>query len=313
MWGRNRYYISLAQNENKGTVADPYVGRYSILYDQRLSDTPAFAPKTRTNYTFTGKFIDTRIPEPYARKKYNGTNYYTADTVFRSTADKTMFPLWTNNEVMITMELGEGSLPAGKTSNVFVGYLDAPYYSVGTTSEPKDASGKFVTPVLSTTARMFRKWSTDAAGNTTIDANTLYNDPSNNRVYAIYVDTYDIKITYSANGGKGKMDPTIVKAGTKVKLSPNKFVRSDYYFDYWMDSKKNRYNDKQEVTLYENITLYAQWQKKAAAVAKAAAAAAAVEVAAEVFQPNSSQQLLLIGHLIQQQVGMWQETQKVIC
>ncbi|MBR0039297.1 MAG: InlB B-repeat-containing protein [Lachnospiraceae bacterium] len=262
MWGRNKYYISLAQNEAKGAIPDPYASRFGILYDQKFSDVPEFAPKTRTNYTFTGKFVDSKITEPYARKTYNGTNYYTVDSVFRSTADKTLFPLWNNNEVMITMELGEGSLPAGKTTNIFVGYLDAPYYSIGSPSAPKEADGTFVKPVPATTARLFRKWTTDAAGNNEINKDTIYNDSSNNKVYAIYMDAYDVNITYRGNGGKGKMEPTIVKAGTKVRLRANQFERNNYSFDYWKGSDKKTYQDKQEVELYEDLILYAEWQKE---------------------------------------------------
>ena len=262
MWGRNKYYISLAQNEEKGTVPDPYKGRYSILYDQKFSDTPAFAPKTRNYYTFTGKFVTSKITEPYARKTYNGTNYYTVDSVFRSTSDLTLFPLWNNNEVLITMVLGEGSLPSGKTTNVFIGYLDAPYYSIGTSSEPKNADGSFVEPIPATTSRLFKKWTTDAAGKNEITKDTLYTDSSNNRVYANYIDTYNITITYMRNGGKGSMDPTIVRAGTKVNLRANRFEKNNYSFKYWKGSDKKVYLNKQEVELYEDLTLYAEWEKQ---------------------------------------------------
>ena len=261
MWGRSKMKVTLAQNETSGNVGDPYVGQFDILYDQRFSDLPAFAPKTRENYVFTGKFITTKIPGPYARKTYNGTNDYTADSVNRNTANFTLYPLWINNEVMITMELGEGSLPSGYTNNQFVGYLDAPYFSVGTTSEPKNADGSLVKPLPATVTRIFKKWSTNAAGTDEINASTIYTDSSNNKVYAIFADIYDITISYSRNGGSGTMAPTVVKAGVKVRLRDNIFTRSGYSFNGWRGSDGKYYSNGQEVTLYENVTLSAQWSK----------------------------------------------------
>ena len=82
MWGRNKYKLTFEQNETVGNIPDPYKGTYDVYFDQVLSDNPAFAPKTRTNYTFTGKWTTMQIAEPYARKTYNGTDYITDATVY---------------------------------------------------------------------------------------------------------------------------------------------------------------------------------------------------------------------------------------
>ena len=262
MWGRNKYYLSLAQNERFGEIADPYVGRFEILYDQKYSELSAFAPKTRTNYTFTGKFVTSRIEQPYDRKHYNGTNYYTVDSVYRDTGDKVLWPLWTNNEVEITMVVGEGSLPAGKTSNKFIGYLDAPYYSKGTTSEPKNEDGSLVKAISATVSKIFRKWSTLPDGSDEINSSTLFTDPSKNEIYAVYIDKYKVYIYYEPGyRGRGTMDPSSGDVGSTLTVKRNLFDRSGHTFSYWQGSDGNKYYPGNGVLLYDNLTLTAQWTK----------------------------------------------------
>ncbi len=71
-------------------------------------------------------------------------------------------------------------------------------------------------------------------------------------------------ITFDPNGGKGEMDDQTVDKGVKTKLNKNEFTRSGYLFDSWNtdpDGDGTKYDDKDDITVEKNTTLYAQWKK----------------------------------------------------
>ena len=72
------------------------------------------------------------------------------------------------------------------------------------------------------------------------------------------------KVTFKANGGKGKMVAQTGEKGKKIKLNANKFKRAGYVFAGWntkKDGKGTAYKGSATITLTKNITLYAQWDK----------------------------------------------------
>ena len=72
------------------------------------------------------------------------------------------------------------------------------------------------------------------------------------------------KITFKANGGKGKMDAIKAEKGKAVKLTANKFTQKGYAFAGWNTKKNGKgtaYKDGAKITLKKNMTLYAQWNK----------------------------------------------------
>ncbi|MBO7231979.1 MAG: InlB B-repeat-containing protein, partial [Bacteroidales bacterium] len=69
-------------------------------------------------------------------------------------------------------------------------------------------------------------------------------------------------ITFDANGGSGTMAAQFFEAGITQTLAANKFTRSAYYFSGWNtapDGSGTSYTDGQELTLTQDMTLYAQW------------------------------------------------------
>ncbi|MBR0452858.1 MAG: InlB B-repeat-containing protein [Bacteroidales bacterium] len=71
-----------------------------------------------------------------------------------------------------------------------------------------------------------------------------------------------VTLTFDANGGSGAMSAQLFEAGVTQTLAPNKFTRSGYYFAGWNtapDGSGTSYTDGQEITLTEDVTLYAQW------------------------------------------------------
>ena len=73
-------------------------------------------------------------------------------------------------------------------------------------------------------------------------------------------------ITYKANGGSGADVVQSHGAGSAVTLkSASTFTRSGYVFNGWntkADGSGNTYAAGKSVSWYDNVTLYAMWQKK---------------------------------------------------
>ncbi|MBO5718598.1 MAG: InlB B-repeat-containing protein, partial [Bacteroidales bacterium] len=73
-----------------------------------------------------------------------------------------------------------------------------------------------------------------------------------------------VTLTFDANGGSGTMSAQLFEAGVTQTLAANKFTRSGYYFSGWNtapDGSGTSYTDSQEITLTEDVTLYAQWKQ----------------------------------------------------
>ena len=70
------------------------------------------------------------------------------------------------------------------------------------------------------------------------------------------------KVTFDANGGKGKMPEQIFAADTSQPLNPNTFKRVGYVFTEWnteADGNGVTYMSGSYYSLTSDITLYAQW------------------------------------------------------
>ena len=73
-------------------------------------------------------------------------------------------------------------------------------------------------------------------------------------------------ITFNANEGTGTMDPLTVESGQSVTLTANAFTRENYEFAGWntvaaptTETPGVAYIDEAEITVTDNMTLYAQW------------------------------------------------------
>ena len=71
-------------------------------------------------------------------------------------------------------------------------------------------------------------------------------------------------VSFDANGGEGEMEPQLFLYGIRKPLMENSFTREGYVFVEWNrepDGSGTTYQDQELTSLYENITLYAQWEK----------------------------------------------------
>ncbi len=108
-------------------------------------------------------------------------------------------------------------------------------------------------------------WSTtpDGQGGKTYTGGESYTLTKEDDVlYAWWAPQYTL--TYDANGGTGQMPRRIFSASDPAVISENAFVRTGYDFTGWCISADGRgtlYKSGDTLTLTENTTLYAQWEK----------------------------------------------------
>lgn len=81
-------------------------------------------------------------------------------------------------------------------------------------------------------------------------------------LYAWWAPQYTL--TYDANGGEGQMPRRVFSASEEAVISDNAFTRKGYDFAGWCFSADGRgkiYQSGDTITLTEDATLYAQWEK----------------------------------------------------
>ena len=73
--------------------------------------------------------------------------------------------------------------------------------------------------------------------------------------------TYDVTVTFKANGGTGSDYTQTVKYNTATALTANKFTRTGYSFNGWKTAANSgtSYANQESVKFTANTTLYAQW------------------------------------------------------
>jgi len=83
-------------------------------------------------------------------------------------------------------------------------------------------------------------------------------------LYAQWIlESGNIIVTFKPNGGAGDMLPQEFEAGVPQALSANAFINEMYKFIEWntsADGKGKKIINKQIITIYAAITLYAQWE-----------------------------------------------------
>ena len=112
------------------------------------------------------------------------------------------------------------------------------------------------------TGYTFLGWNTAANG-----TGTRYNvltsaTPSTNLVLYAEWSANNYAVTFNANGGSGTMSNLPMVAGTAKALTANAFTRTGYTFAGWTTASNGTgtaYTNSQSVTLYADVTLYAQW------------------------------------------------------
>ena len=271
MWARHEYHITLGQNETYASIKDPFATISSLLlFDQRFGDAAAFASGlTRTGYKpFTGIFTTRPITSPYDKAHFSGVegvDYYTFDSVMRGGADLTLYPLWQNEEYTLRLDIKDGTYSNAYADNSVTVYYDAPYFTKGSTSEPRNADGSIVAPKASDSAMsMFEYWSLDLAGTNRLDGNALYLDPSVTELHANYKTRGKFYVTYKANGGYGDDISVPVYEGNAHEVRECTFTRGGRSFNGWQYTYGGRvttYYPHDVIYPAHSMTLEASWAR----------------------------------------------------
>ena len=119
------------------------------------------------------------------------------------------------------------------------------------------------------TGYTFAGWDTSSTATTpTYLAGASYTPQGNDTLYAIWT-ANSYAITFNANGATGSMANESIVAGTAIALSANTLTRTGYTFNGWntlAEGGGTAYVAGATVTLYANLTLYAQWTANTYAV-----------------------------------------------
>ncbi len=118
------------------------------------------------------------------------------------------------------------------------------------------------------TGYTFAGWNTAADGTGTAYEDgatiTLTSDAEDVTLYAQWT-PIQLTVSFDANGGSGDMEAQTVDYNVSTKLNSNAFTREGHEFTGWntaADGTGTAYNDPAEVSLTEDLKLYAQWQIK---------------------------------------------------
>lgn len=133
------------------------------------------------------------------------------------------------------------------------------------TESVRDGSAVVKGNTFTNTGYTFLSWNTQSDGSGTTynegDTITLTEDTV---LYAQWkADSYFVK--FDANGGRGEMSDMAVAYDSEKPLTLNAFVNTGYNFIGWntmADGTGTPYADGANITLQDNITLYAQWEAK---------------------------------------------------
>ena len=109
----------------------------------------------------------------------------------------------------------------------------------------------------------FAGWNTKADGSGTAYTDGQSLSVTESTILYAQWSLYRVTITFNSTGGLGTMERQEVVVNTATPLNPNSFTKiADNAFTGWntkADGSGTAYTDGQEISIAENITLYAQW------------------------------------------------------
>lgn len=229
-----------------------------------FASTPTGWKQDGDNYT---KEVDGSVDLPTPTKtgyKFDGWYDGTTEVSSSYTPSKnvTLTAQWTAKTTNITLNANTNNHGSGSNSSIKATYNQTlPSFTACTPATGYTLNGYFTaetggTKVIDKDGKLV----SDVSGYTSADGKWA-NESANLTLYAQYVAS-QYTVTFDANDGTGTMEPQTFEHGVSQSLSANQFTREHYTFAGWNtveDGSGQSVNDKGEVTVYANITLYAQW------------------------------------------------------
>jgi uncharacterized repeat protein (TIGR02543 family) len=106
----------------------------------------------------------------------------------------------------------------------------------------------------------FQGWSTTEDGGVEYEDEQEMSIDANLTLYAVWRDL-TVLVSFDPNGGEGEMDPQEFERGIPDDLVKNIFCCTGSVFMGWSTNASDEvaYKDEAEITVYEDMTLYAVW------------------------------------------------------
>ncbi len=250
MWEANTYKVKY--HGNTSTEGTDFEEEFTYDVEKELNKNESHF--TKRGYHFLGWTSDTTTNTLITEKK----NYTTGDVI-------DVYAVWEANTYTVTYDSNKGtgsSEPEGeveKTTHTYDNTTDlskSPY-----TREGYTFLGWSLTK---------QETSVDTCSDCLTEANNLTSDNDGNvTVYAVWkANTYTV--TYDANDGTGKVEPTSHRYDTVSPLSSSRYERKGYTFLGWSQTKQEGSKDSctdcietaNNLTASENgsVTVYAVWK-----------------------------------------------------
>ncbi len=226
IWEKTAYVVTFNKNDGSGTTEKQFI---AIGTEEKLDS----CPFTLDHYVFTG----------WNTKSDGSGTAYSDEQLISLHDDIVLFAKWAQSECVISFNAdgGTGSMenqivmyktPTKLNANVFTkdGYTFLGWHSFATREDYADE--EIISAYIS--MDMTARWGKNC------------------------------RVTFEANEGTGTMDPQAFIGNVEFTLNKNQFTRKGYIFDSWnteADGSGRAYSDKRSLTLNNDITLYAQWEK----------------------------------------------------
>ena len=173
----------------------------------------------------------------------SGASYTDGQTI-TATADLTLYAQWKSNTAIVTFNANGGT-----------GEMAPQTFTVGTAQA-------LSTNTFTRENYNYKNWNTAADGSGTTYENSQEITVSEGMTLYAQWEIITYTVTFESNGGTGDMPAQTFNAGESQSIATNVFTRDNYWFVGWnttADGTGTSYNDRQSITVTEDITLYAKW------------------------------------------------------
>lgn len=238
-WERKTVEISFNSNGGIGTMEN-----YSLIYCESVYECEVgILPKNtfrRDGYRF--KEWNTKVDG-------TGTSYNDEQGISINN-DLILYAQWERELYLVTFDANDGMFTGDKTTIVVDEWDDT---KLNTLERPIRLGYEF------------KGFFTEKEGGTSLE-NYIAESGIDKDGLVFYAQWEKVKhiLSFDANGGIGNMDNQMFTYGDALKISKNVFTKEGYSFKGWntkVDGTGDSYIDEQEISITDNLTLYAMWEE----------------------------------------------------
>jgi uncharacterized repeat protein (TIGR02543 family) len=231
------WVASITYNANGGSGTIASVNQATSTSSINLSDGTGL---TKAGYNLTG-WSETA----------NGT---AVSSPYTPTVNKTLYAIWTAGVYTVTFNANGAT---GSPTNATSTWTYAPSGGTGVVITTAATSGNMVK-----TGYTFAGWNTTAGATTALASPYAATNTANITLYAVWTaNTYAVTFNGNSNTG-GTVANMAITAGTAKALTTNAYTRTGYTFTGWNTAANGTgtaYANLASVTVFGDLTVYAQW------------------------------------------------------